>query len=176
MSSKMKFDEIIGEFGECRNFWKYNVMDLTGYTTRYEAAIKDEHRDDNNKTTSPLTGYDGLFYPDAARRFLELYSNESESESGFGLPDWFFVSPDVISFTDAEYTDFNAYIHEHPFIKAVHSVYWQLKDTVVLESGQEYEPDDFYLKWYSHLNYTRLEYQKIAMQLWYWRNRIVELI
>ena len=26
------------------------------------------------------------------------------------------------------------------------------------------------------MNYTRLEYQRIAMQLWYWRERIVELI
>ena len=39
-----------------------------------------------------------------------------------------------------------------------------------------YEISDFYLKWYSHLNYTREEYQKIAMQLWYWRDRICELI
>ena len=66
MSSKVKFDELVGEFGECNNFWKYNVTDCTGYTTRYESAIKDEHKDDENRTTSPLTGYDGLFYPDAA--------------------------------------------------------------------------------------------------------------
>ena len=66
MSSNVKFDELVGKFGECKNFWKYNVMDLTGYTTRYEAAIKDEHRDDDNKITSELTGYDGLFYPQAA--------------------------------------------------------------------------------------------------------------
>ena len=70
MSSKAKFDELVGEFGECRRFWKYNVVDMTGYTTRYEAAVKDEHKDDANKTTSQLTGYDGLFYPDAALEFL----------------------------------------------------------------------------------------------------------
>ena len=70
MSSKVKFDELVGEFGECRRFWKYNVVDMTGYTTRYEAAVKDEHKDDANKTTSQLTGYDGLFYPDAALEFL----------------------------------------------------------------------------------------------------------
>ena len=72
MSSKVKFDELFGKYGECRNFWKYNVMDLTGYTTRYEAAIKDEHLEDTNGSTSELTGYDGLFYPDAAREFLNL--------------------------------------------------------------------------------------------------------
>lgn len=38
------------------------------------------------------------------------------------------------------------------------------------------EEDSFYTRWYSHLNYTRSEYQKIAMQLWYWRGRIAELI
>jgi len=36
--------------------------------------------------------------------------------------------------------------------------------------------DSFYTRWYSHLNYTRSEYQKIALQLWYWRDRIWELI
>lgn len=63
LSSKVKFDELFGKFGEGKNFWKYNVMDLTGYTTRYEAAVKDEHKDDYNNTVSPLTGYDGLFFP-----------------------------------------------------------------------------------------------------------------
>lgn len=37
------------------------------------------------------------------------------------------------------------------------------------------EEDSFYTRWYSHLNYTRTEYQKIAIQLWYWRERIREL-
>lgn len=40
----------------------------------------------------------------------------------------------------------------------------------------EYEVSRFYLDWYSHLNYTRAEYQKIAMQLWYWRDRVKEMI
>ena len=99
MSSKVKFDELVGEFGECKNFWKYNVMDFTGYTTRYEAAIKDEHRDDDNRTMSPLTGYDGLFYPDAANDFLKLYTagisqkDFKESEKFFDLPGWFFERP-----------------------------------------------------------------------------------
>ena len=93
MSSKKIFDELVGEFGETRKFWKYNIVDMTGYTTRYEAAIKDEHKDDEYKTTSPLTGYDGLFYPDAAERFLELYDAECESENGFELPEQFFVNP-----------------------------------------------------------------------------------
>ena len=88
MSSKVKFDDLFGQFGEGRCFWKYNVMDLTGYTTRYEAAVKDEHRDDAGKTTSPLTGYDGLFYPDAAQEFLDLYNN---AEGEFSLPQEFFV-------------------------------------------------------------------------------------
>lgn len=74
LSSKVKFDELVGEFGECRNFWKYNVMDLTGYTTRYEAAVKDEHKDDERRTTSELTGHDGLFYPETASKYLEIYS------------------------------------------------------------------------------------------------------
>jgi hypothetical protein len=89
MSSKMKFDQLVGEFGECKNFWKYNVMDLTGYTTRYEAAIKDEHRDDDNKTTSELTGYDGLFYPQAAEEFLKLIK-QIKDDSEYTLPTWFF--------------------------------------------------------------------------------------
>lgn len=96
-SSKVKFDDLFGEYGESRNFWKYNVMDLTGYTTRYEAAIKDEHREDFNSTVSPLTGYDGLFYPDAAKEFLDLLA-ESE-QTGFSLPEEFFKNPRELSTT-----------------------------------------------------------------------------
>lgn len=177
MSSRVKFDELVGEFGECKNFWKYNVMDLTGYTTRYEAAIKDEHREDENKTTSPLTGYDGLFYPEAAKEFLKLYNDgEPETRSGddvekFKLDSVFFDNP-LASPTDI--VKLNA---QSDFIKAIHSIYWQLTNDVEnTATGKTYKTSDFYLKWYSHLNYTRAEYQKIAMQLWYWRRRIWELI
>ena len=95
MSSKVKFDELVGEFGECNNFWKYNVTDCTGYTTRYESAIKDEHKDDENRTTSPLTGYDGLFYPDAAQDFLRIFWGEARDKQmdKFQIPGWFFVNP-----------------------------------------------------------------------------------
>ena len=95
MSSKVKFDELVGEFGECNNFWKYNVTDCTGYTTRYESAIKDEHKDDENRTTSPLTGYDGLFYPDAAQDFLRIFWGEARDKQmdKFQIPRWFFINP-----------------------------------------------------------------------------------
>lgn len=55
-------------------------------------------------------------------------------------------------------------------------------DTYVWNAEKNaYEPsggkeESFYLRWYSHLNYTKSEYQKIAVQLWYWRDRIQELI
>ena len=77
---------------------------------------------------------------------------------------------------------------EHVFIKgsedflaAIYSIYWQEQRTAfaVEYDGKlhlESEPYSFYTKWYSHLNYTRSEYQKIAIQLWYWRDRIKELI
>ena len=59
-----------------------------------------------------------------------------------------------------------------PFVKSIHSIYWQLP----VDSIGDYQPSDFYTRWYSHLNYTRHEYQRLAMQLWYWRDRIKELI
>ena len=67
------------------------------------------------------------------------------------------------------------------FLAAVYSVYWQEQKTIlaVEVDGTFYrksEKDSFYTKWYSHLNYTREEYQKIAMQMWYWRDRVEELI
>ncbi len=163
LSSKVKFDEIFGKFGEGRNFWKYNIMDLTGYTTRYEAAIKDEHRDDFNNTVSNLTGYDGLFYPTAAREFLDLVSS---ADADFSLPEGFFTNNLAVKDSDSKEKreEKRAYFNSHPFIAAIYSLYWQTDD------------HPFYTRWYSHLNYTRTEYQKIAIQLWYWRERIVEMI
>jgi hypothetical protein len=89
LTSKVKFDELFGKFGESRKFWKHNILDLTGYTTRYEAAIKEEHRDDDAGTVSNLTGYDGLFYPDAAKEFLELMT--SVPDGNFELKGEFFT-------------------------------------------------------------------------------------
>lgn len=181
MESRNKFNELFGEFGESRCFWKYNVMDLTGYTTRYEAAIKDERLDDFNNTISRLTGYDGLFYPDAAQEFLDILAVSSD----FALTQDFFkhtVSRDIV------YDDGSSQKMEHVFLEgseeflaAVYSIYWQERKTIlaVEADGKFYrksERDSFYTKWYSHLNYTRSEYQKIAMQMWYWRDRVQELI
>ena len=88
LSSKVKFDEIFGKYGEGKNFWKWNIMDLTGYTTRYEAAVKDEHKDDGKNSISELTGYDGLFYPEAAREFATML----KKFEGYQLGENFFKS------------------------------------------------------------------------------------
>lgn len=168
LSSKARFDELFGVYGEGRNFWKHNIMDLTGYTTRYEAAVKDEHRDDDLKTTSPLTGYDGLFYPTAAEEFLKMY----EYAEDFTLPNGMFINPyssnDGLAKVDKQTKELQWIGDNSDFIRGIYSIYWQL-DKV---DGK----DTFYTRWYSHLNYTRKEYQKIAIQLWYWRDRIRELI
>lgn len=173
LSSRRKFDELFGAFGEGRNFWKYNVMDFTGYTTRYEAAVKSEHLDDQSGTTSPLTGYDGLFYPDAAKEFLSLYRGGSgrdvdvdDSTTRFDIPDVFFLNPDEIE-SDKEVTELCGM---SDFLKAIHSIYWQKGDSDVIffsrsngEKKVEYRFSGFYVRWYSHLNYAKAEYQTIAM-------------
>ena len=124
LSSKTKFNQLFGKFGECRNFWKYNVMDLTGYTTRYEAAIKDEHKDDYSNTLSELTGYDGLFYPEAVREYVGLFGKQID----FSLPKEFFtkkieiqrkVDGKIERIKDAFVKD------EQEFLAALYSIYWQ---------------------------------------------------
>jgi hypothetical protein len=169
LSSKVKFDELFGKFGEGKNFWKYNVIDLSGYTTRYEAAVKDEHLDNFTGSVSPLTGYDGLFYPDAAREFLELLG---ESED-FTLTEDFFrhsVSRKIADGNGQEISKEHVFIKgKEDFLAAIYSIYWQEQNTVFAiedDDGKQHydsEPYSFYTKWYSHLNYTRSEYQKIAI-------------
>ena len=198
LSSKTKFDQMFGKFGESKNFWKYNVMDLTGYTTRYEAAIKDEHKDDINKTISELTGYDGLFYPGAARDFVDLMDGDGKNFAllnefftgevnvyGESVSDPWLVGPNGTLLKLENAQSFVA--GRDDFLAAIYSVYWQQPTTTLLVRSEvdsqgralykkASEGHSFYTKWYSHLNYTRSEYQKIAMQLWYWRSRILELI
>ena len=175
LSSKAKFDELFGKFGEGKNFWKYNVMDMTGYTTRYEAAVKDEHLDDTNQTISELTGYDGLFYPQAAKDFLRLLGHDEVDDTYFDLPDWFFKEPTQFGKEANEkhmeyFLGKGDYVGKpHPFVHALYAIYWQMDEI----DGFGHP---FYIHWYSHLNYTRSEYQRLAMQLWYWRDRIKELI
>ena len=52
-------------------------------------------KDDENRTTSPLTGYDGLFYPDAAQDFLRIFWGEARDKQmdKFQIPGWFFINP-----------------------------------------------------------------------------------
>ena len=109
MTSRVKFDELFGKFGETKNFWKWNVMDLTGYTTRYEAAVKDERLDNLNSTPSPITGYDGLFYPSAVKEFVDCL--DASPEDLQTLSDEFFVGTMVEC--------------SSRFIDAIYSVYWQ---------------------------------------------------
>lgn len=192
LSSQATFDDLFGDFGEGQNFWKYNILDLSGYTTRYEAAVKNEYLDDGsdgrNPTVSPLTGYDGLFHPEAVREWYAAYSMASHSTSGhrFALPPDLLVDEESylramarlaetpvanLPDWDADTSDFH--IHDHftqwsndpdKFIYDILSIYWQYA-----------EEDTFYRRWYSHLNYTRAEYQRIALQLWYWRDRVAEV-
>ena len=150
LSSRVKFDDLFGKMGETRNFWKWNIMDLTGYTTRYEAAVKDERRDDLNSTPSPLTGYDGLFFPDAVKEYVDCLDGSDD----VSLSEGFFSGR--MSEEDSP----------SRFVDAIYSIYWQCLESLI-DGGES-----FYLRWYSHLNYTRVEYQRIAMQLWYWRDRI----
>lgn len=178
MSSKVKFDELFGKYGEAKKFWKYNVLDLTGYTTRYEAAIKDEHLDDFNNTVSELTGYDGLFYPNAVQAFIDLMTATKDDGDQFTFPQEFFTHGLAVGSHDKNADDKRDYFKKHPFIAAMYSIYWQLDNEDMY--GSDYDGLDslektFYIRWYSHLNYTRSEYHKIAMQLWYWRDRIKEL-
>jgi len=111
LSSKTKFDEIFGKFGEGRKFWKYNVVDLSGYTTRYEAAVKDERLEDDKNSISELTGYDGLFYPEAARAFLNLYNAPNQD---FTLTNEFFKE-----------SGNKFYKGKNEFVAAIYSIYWQ---------------------------------------------------
>ena len=141
LSSKTKFDEIFGKYGETKNFWKYNIMDLSGYTTRYEAAIKNEHIDDEHYTISPLTGYDGLFYPTAAQEFVDLCN----TTKNFSFDSRFFTNGLYGKNDDGKWEWVDG-ISE--FMKAIYSIYWQLYDGI----------DTYYRRWYSHLNYTRSEY------------------
>ena len=36
ITNKLLFDDLFGLYGETKNFWKYNVLDCSGYMTRYE--------------------------------------------------------------------------------------------------------------------------------------------
>ena len=76
LSTKKAFDELYGKYGESKDFWKYNTPDLTGYMSRYE---KEKHgATDSIGRISPVTGYDGEFYPSAVFEFIMAYKRSKE--------------------------------------------------------------------------------------------------
>lgn len=106
------------------------------------------------------------------------------------MPDGFFTRECRFKDAEGDYIEDSFLLDDrNRFVAAIYSIYWQVEKTTFVEqntSAGDSEPtyhvvedetdDSFYTKWYSHLNYTRQEYQKIAMQLWYWRDRLWEMI
>lgn len=57
-------DKYFGEYGQSIDVWRHNLVDYTGYVTRYETS---EHTLDS--TFSEVVDYDGAFYPPAIDDF-----------------------------------------------------------------------------------------------------------
>lgn len=63
-------DNILGENGNLRNMWRYNIQDFSGYTTRY---VANENVTDNNTQIFEVAEYDGAFYPPAIEQYRKDY-------------------------------------------------------------------------------------------------------
>ena len=242
LTNKKVFDELYGTYGETKDFWKYNIPDFTGYMTRYE---HEKHNlTDSCGTVSPLTGYDGLFYPSAIEEFVAAHERSMalfERERGKDPPEdkedkaiwnvWlrfyeacvpFFVTengreePPVSIFKPNKFNDYQRHAaycnmssidipselydsrefdpHEFQTLQQiVASIYWQIesypmqsecaskpdkstpglkKDSIQLRDTIKYQT--YYGRWFSHLGYSDERCKRIAKQLWYWRDRIVD--
>lgn len=71
---------IIGKCGNILNLWKNDAIDLTGWRSRYETGVHTLAT--NDKQTSPLTDYDGVFYPSAIEEYIERWTTEQENKNG----------------------------------------------------------------------------------------------
>lgn len=215
LSNKRIFDDLYGTSGESKNFWKYNVLDFTGYVTRYEHEKHDKV--DAVGEVSPLTGYDGLFYPSAIQEFIEAYERtaweirryerrdandrirvrkvhdftpripaKNSQEYGKSI----FISDSTsteasrkLAYAEMAYMgtvgDDNADAPPdgETFEQAIASIYWQLEFRTEVNTITDIDTSSkltYYGKWFSHLGYSDERCKRIAKQLWYWRDRIVD--
>ena len=214
LSNKRIFDDLYGINGESRNFWKYNVLDFTGYVTRYEHEKHDKV--DAVGEVSPLTGYDGLFYPSAIQEFIEAYERTAweirryerrDANDGVRVRKVHDFTPRRIPKDGDEYGKSifiseatsaddrkSAYaamsymgtvgddIEDAPpdgetFEQVIASIYWQLEfksDINRITDIDTASSMTYYGKWFAHLGYSDERCKRIAKQLWYWRDRIVD--
>lgn len=219
LTNKRIFDDLYGVNGEGRNFWKYNVLDFTGYVTRYEHEKHDKV--DAVGEVSELTGYDGLFYPTAVQEFIEAYERtaweieqtiglESGDEKYAGYKGRFvydftprlplndgenigrsiFISEAVSNdnkksaYLNMTYSGDDDYGHKYgapksgeTFEQVIASIYWQLEfksDINRITDIDTASSMTYYGKWFAHLGYSDERCKRIAKQLWYWRERIVD--
>ena len=215
LSNKRIFDDLYGTNGESKNFWKYNVLDFTGYVTRYEHEKHDKV--DAVGEVSPLTGYDGLFYPSAIQEFIEAYERtaweirryerrdandrirvrkvhdftpripaKNSQEYGKSI----FISDSTsteasrkLAYAEMAYMgtvgDDNADAPPdgETFEQAIASIYWQLEFRTEVNTITDIDTSSkltYYGRWFSHLGYSDERCKRIAKQLWYWRDRIVD--
>ena len=204
ITRKKIFDELYGKLGEGLNFWKYNILDFTGYVTRYE--YEKHSLTDASGETSPLTGYDGMFYPSAVQQFIEAYErskkDKEEFEEGSVIPTRTIDDTFVPLVQDADdgkmksifitlidedrqldqYEKMASPNKDHPetFEQVIASIYWQIEffgipegyNKVSIRNNLGYQT--FYGKWICHLGYPKERLRRLAKQLWYWRDRIVD--
>ena len=215
LSNKRIFDDLYGTSGESKNFWKYNVLDFTGYVTRYEHEKHDKV--DAVGEVSPLTGYDGLFYPSAIQEFIEAYERtaweirryerrdandrirvrkvhdftprvpaKNSQEYGKSI----FISDSTsteasrkLAYAEMAYMgtvgddNTDAPPDGETFEQAIASIYWQLEFRTEVNTITDIDTSSkltYYGRWFSHLGYSDERCKRIAKQLWYWRDRIVD--
>ena len=210
LTNKYIFDELYGIEGETLNFWKYNILDYSGYVTRYEhekhSAI------DSSNEISPLTGYDGIFYPSAIQRFIDAYNvsydfHQLKPNGGILYPsrkNWFVPGRNIdLDEYGIFYRDINDKLtqaemyanmgvdNKESFEQVIASIYWQIEfwhsninealgETPVsrinaplgVPDNRQYRT--FYGQYYSHLGYSSYRLRRLAKQLWYWRERIID--
>lgn len=189
----------IGEVGNILNIWKDDIIDYSGYRSRYE--INNQSKD--NDYIDIANYYDGVFYPEAVAEFALSAQNENKFKELIFCVENRYTGQDIFNalsnsnnlvfnkFLKANdnqqtfFSEFRIYLYEYKNKEAALNKELEFGDSsssyvkeliIDFNNFKKQIPKTFYDKWYHFANLLTKDAINLATNLSVYKNDILELV
>lgn len=189
----------IGEVGNILNIWKDDIIDYSGYRSRYE--INNQSKD--NDYIDIANYYDGIFYPEAVAEFALSAQNENKFKELIFCVENRYTGQDIFNaLSNSNNLVFNTFLKEHNYQPSLFSEFriyldeYKNKEATLnkeLEFGDSSSsyvkeliidfnnfkkkmPKTFYDKWYHFANLLTQDAINLATNLDVYKDDILDLV
>ena len=189
----------IGEVGNILNIWKDDIIDYSGYRSRYE--INNQSKD--NDYIDITNYYDGIFYPEAVTEFVLSAQNENKFEELLFCIKNRYTGQDIFNALSNSnnlvfnnflkvhdnqqtfFSEFIIYLYEYKNKEAILNKELEFGDSsssyvkeliIDFNNFKKQTPKTFYDKWYHFTNLLTRDAEKLANNLSVYKDDILDLV